>query len=151
MRREKESVLEPNPEPAKMPELPDIELGKGEHGKMSKRMEKMQEYAKEGRGPTILPTPHPICKDEVVELAKKCLNAMLETQLQETGQNTDTDWYDISIIKVKEEIDEIMGCAYAYCITFCMTSNYFFEGDHKDYYQITMTDWGGVVKIDKIR
>lgn len=139
----------PDPKPAKIPELPDIELGKGEHGKMSKRMEKMLEYAKEGGAPSILPTPTPIHKSKVVELAKKCLNAMLETQLSETGEDTYTDWFDIDIVEIKEKIDEKIGYAYAYYIDFCVTMDYFFDGGHKEYYRVVMTDWGKVVRLEQ--
>ena len=133
--------------PTKLTVPPNVKLGKGVRGKRSMRIEKMLSQSKPEKGREILPTPTPIHREKVVEFAMNALGSMLKTQLSEIGENTYTNWMDVSIVGVKEKIDGRTGHGYLYCIDFCVTMDYFFEGDHKEYYKVLMTDWGKVLSV----
>lgn len=145
----KNREMKQDPAFVQVPELPELEPEKGKKGEKSKRIARLLELHKERIIPSILPTPTPIPKDNVVKIAQKCLHAMLEIQQSETGNNVYSDWFDIEIIEVKEKKDPETGSAFAYCIYFCVSMDYFFEGNHKEYYRVSMTDWGGVIQIAK--
>lgn len=101
-----------------------IELGKDVRGKTIMRIEKMQSQSKPEKGQEVLPTPTPFNREKVVELAIKSLASMLKIRLSEIGENTYTNRMEISIVEVKEKMDDCTGHAYAYCIDFCVIMDY---------------------------
>lgn len=127
-------------------ELPYVEPCKGEKGKISKQLEKLLEDGKKGLAPSILPTPIPIIKEQAAKLAEKILTRMFETKLLEIGENTFTDWFDIKLMDVYAKNDET-GSAYTYIINFIVTTNYFFDADYKEFYQVTMGIGGESIEI----